>query len=165
MNCKALYDLDYVFNEYCKLKNPKVDKKLYKKIFEDFGTQILKAIVDEGRDYYMPNGLGSLRIKKRMLMFKFKPSGDINLRSTGCGVDWGNTRKMWRDYPESKEQKKVLYYTNDHSNNWKYSFMWNKNVGKGNTNDKLFSLKVDRAMGKRYLAKVVKQGKQAEYYL
>lgn len=165
MNCKALFGSNYIFEEYSKLKNPKVDKKTFIEIFEDFATLVLKDVIEQGKDYMLPSKLGSLRVKKRMLNFKFKDTGDINLRSTGCGVDWGSTRKMWKEYPETKEQKKVLYYTNNHSGNWKYSFVWNRYLHDLGRNIDCYSLVLNRLTGKRYLTKIVKQGKQPEYYL
>lgn len=41
----------------------------------------------------------------------------------GIAVDWPKTNKLWEERPELR-RKEFIYHTNDHSNGYKYNFVW-----------------------------------------
>lgn len=41
-------------------------------------------------------------------------------------VDWPNTWEYWKKNPVAAENKKLIYYINDHSDNFRFKIRWDK---------------------------------------
>ena len=86
-----------------------VGYKTYRKICEDFNKKIMDDILLKSREFKMPFRLGSLRIKKKKMNFSSKLKNKLK-------IDWKATR----------ENKKVIYHLNDHTNGFNYRWYWEK---------------------------------------
>lgn len=79
-----------------------VTKDTYLNIIKDFSYLLIKHLVQTGRSFRFPGGLGVLEVKKR---------------KASIGV-----RKV--DFQKTKELGKVIYHTNSHSNGYYALFKW-----------------------------------------
>ena len=83
-----------------------VDYATYRKICETFNVLISKKILYESYEFNIPYRLGKLRIKK----FKMKIIKE----------------KLRIDYKLTKQYKKAIYHLNEHTNNYAYRWLWDK---------------------------------------
>ena len=87
----------------------KVGYKTYRNICEDFNKKIMDDILLKSKEFKMPFRLGSLRIKKKKMNFSNKLRNKLK-------IDWKATR----------ENNKVIYHLNDHTNGYNYRWYWEK---------------------------------------
>jgi len=155
------YSMDYNMQDvyaYYKKKFPKkMDYKKFKQLCVLFNTMLSNKIITESFEFKMPYRSGNLRVKSKKRPIKFR---DGKVDTIAMGIDWPSSHKMWREmYPDKtyKEimaipHKKVLVYTNDHSNGYVMSWFWDK---------RLSNMKNQSA----YMFKPVKGRQDKEYYL
>lgn len=84
-----------------------VDYKTYRQIVEDYFKYIVEEIMENSREFKLPCRLGNLSIVKR------QPKNFDN-------------KSLRIDYHESKIYGKPIYFTNEHSNFFKFRFLWSK---------------------------------------
>lgn len=104
------YTLDDIYKYYIDTHPDEemyVDKKTFKKIIYMFNKKIMQAVLDDSETFKIPKRLGLLRIKKSKMSFK---------EGMSCKIDWDATRKYG----------KTIYHMNDHTNNYRYRFFWQK---------------------------------------
>ncbi len=102
--------------------------EIYKRLF----PEIIKLIVFENLDYRMPARLGSLRVRKKLAVPLLDKDGNLDTRS--MSINYKATKKLWEKlYPgktaeELKliEGKKIIRETNDHTNNYRLYWFWDK---------------------------------------
>lgn len=41
-------------------------------------------------------------------------------------VDWNKTWNYWKSNEEAAKKKKLIYFTNEHTDNYRYKFNWDK---------------------------------------
>ena len=133
----ADYKFDEIYNFYQEQYGEKalprdVVRKIYSKIFPG----IVKLMVFETLDFRMPAHLGYLRVKKKEVTPKIDVSGELDTRK--LSVNWKKTKKLWQDiYPDKTaeeikdiEGKPVVRELNDHSDNYRMSWFWDKSTCK-----------------------------------
>ena len=76
-------------------------------------------------------------------------------------VDWKRTIELHKKHPEYREEGRMIYHTNDHSNNVRYKLFWSKN-GMVVKNKELYSLRFTKP-NKRRTACLIREGK--EFYI
>jgi hypothetical protein len=103
-----------------------VEKALFTKILKEINTEIMKLIITSNYEFTMPYRLGTLSIKKFKTKLKLDKNGD--LIKSKIPIDYGKTLALWRVNPEAKLNKKVIYFLNDHTDGYRYTFHWNKTV-------------------------------------
>ena len=84
-----------------------VDYTTYRKILTEYFKYLMSQVMDKSREIKLPCRLGTLSIVKR------RPKNY-------------DSKSLRIDYKESKEQGKIIYFINDHSDFFKYRFYWNK---------------------------------------
>lgn len=84
-----------------------IDYKTYRHIVEDYFKYIVEEVMDNSREFKLPCRLGNLSIVKR------QPKNFDN-------------KSLRIDYHESKIYGKPIYFTNEHSNFFKFRFLWSK---------------------------------------
>lgn len=127
------------------------------KIYIDIILAFLKFLVQkihEGRDIKLPCELGTLGIRGR----KVKPKLDDNGEITGLAPDWVKTKALWARNPKAKEEKRLVYHFNEHSNGFRYKLVWFKK-GVKFKHKSVYSFKFSRS-NKRKINALVKQGKE-----
>lgn len=150
------YNMRDIHNYYASKFDKKLDYKRFKEICVLFNKKLADKIITESFEFKMPYRAGNIRIKSEKKSIKFK-DGKIDVAATG--IDWPSSHKMWKEmYPEKtyKEimatpNKKVLVYTNDHSNGYIMRWYWDRRL----SNMKNQSL---------YIFKPVKGIQDKEYY-
>lgn len=86
-----------------------ISYSVYKNIISDYMKLVSDLLLNESGKFRMPAGLGVLQIAKVKPMYL----KDIQYQP---GIDWSETVK----------HGKVIRHFNDHSNGFKYKFMWHK---------------------------------------
>lgn len=140
------YTIDDIYKYYCGLhKNDElnIDKKTFKKVLYSFNKKIFKSILEDSETFKIPKRLGFLRVKKVKMSFK---------EGTSCKIDWALTKKY----------NKKIYHMNDHTNNYRYRFYWQKSTCNA-INKTAYSFQATRS-DKRRLAYLLKNN-ITDYYL
>lgn len=105
---KQSYTISDIFEEY-----HKIDKDMsyvrFKRILEQFNTNLRHLLLEGSEGFKMPYRLGYLQI------VKYKPKTYTD-------------KSLSVDYKTSKELNKKIYHLNEHSDGYKYRFYWSKNT-------------------------------------
>lgn len=80
----------------------------FKRILEQFNTNLLDLLLNASEGFKMPHRLGFICI------VKYKPKTYTN-------------KSLSKDYKTSNELGKTIYHLNEHSNGYKYRLYWSKN--------------------------------------
>ena len=133
--------------------NEIVDSKTYIDYANEFNKFLAEKVI-EGYEITLPARLGTLSIIGKKQKIKVDENGKI----FGLAPDWVKTKELWDNNPKAKEEKKLLYHTNNHTDNTIYKFLWSKNRILI-TNKILYSLRMTRD-NKRKVHSLVKNGKK-----
>ena len=140
--------------KYYKEKKEESDVEigLYAKINSLFCKFMAEQVL-EGEEIALPKRFGKL-----MILGKKESPRLVNGKIVGLSPNWPRTKELWDRDPEAKEQRKIVYNTNEHSDGYRYRCQWSKkNVFKQNKN--LYSFKLTRA-NKRALMERIKNNKE-----
>ena len=96
----------------------------YTSVIKAFCTAVLKEVIFHNMEFAMPARLGYLRIKKRKVKLVLDKDGKIDKRQ--LRPDWGATNKLWALDEKAKEEKKIVYHMNEHSNGYNLSWLWDR---------------------------------------
>lgn len=160
-------------------KKSVIDHKKYIEICHLFNKIVSDKIIRESMEFKIPHGLGTMRIKSVKHTFK---TVDGKLDKRRSGVDWKKTKDMYsqmygtNDWDELKDipNKKVVIYTNEHSNGYTMKWYWARKNSCIFTNRLMYSVKVIKGgitpdgyyVGRRGLAAWIKNEERTnEYYL
>jgi len=125
----------------------------HNKILKECNIEILNLIIKDAFEFNIPFKQGTLRVKKRKVIPRIdKKTNKPNFKS--LGVNWGETLKLWSRDEEAKNKKIRVFYSNDHSNNFKYTFFWSKK--KSRIKNKYYYGFVPARKVKRFLAQCIK---------
>lgn len=80
----------------------------FKRILEQFNTNLLDLLLNASEGFKMPHRLGFICI------VKYKPKTYTN-------------KSLSKDYKTSNELGKTIYHLNEHSDGYKYRLYWSKN--------------------------------------
>ena|SRR5688500_17756935 len=109
------------YKEYYKkeVSNP-VSLSIYLKIAGGYLKFLMDKVL-EGFRVQIAGGfsMGILYIRGIRPKIKYTKSGNL----VGLCVNWVETKKLWKECPEL-EKKEYVYYTNEHTNGYKYNFVW-----------------------------------------
>jgi hypothetical protein len=86
--------------------------KEYGEIIKACNLAVMNLIIKKGIDFKLPFRMGTMSVVKKKIAYLKLPTGRVRLVA---GVDWKATHEMWKEDPKTKENKKVIYYTNEHS--------------------------------------------------
>ena len=128
---KGLLNADYkikdIYAFYVKLKNDKketpVEYNIFKKICTTINKKIISSVIQENYMFILPNKCGNISIRK----YKTKLTEIKTINGTkilNYPVDWKATKELWKEQPELAH-KKVVYIENDHTNGYRFKFVWN----------------------------------------
>ncbi len=125
----------YLFykSRYPKGNRSFVPKKLYLEICYRYNKELMKLIIEEGESVKLPYRLSVIRIAKRKMDFK----------------------KLELDYKHFNVTGKKKYYLNEHSDEYKASFWWQKS--KAVVKNRCFYRFIPTRDNKRELAKLLKK--------
>lgn len=112
-----------------------VDYTLYRNIVTDYFLHLRQKLIEEGKMIKLPYRMGNVQI------IKSKPK-HLDKRSLRI------------DYQATKEQNKLIFLLNEHSDMFKYRYWWNK-IDMMVQNKSKYQLVATRA-NKRRLAQIIK---------
>ena len=148
---------------YTHYKNNKKDKdssldfKTYREILYKFNTFLMQKIL-EGQEVILPSRMGRLCILGTKQNIKVDEDGKIK----GLRIDWKSTKELWARDPKMKEEKRLVYFFNEHTEGINYSFKWFKS--RVLITNKYYYTFVPSRHNKRLLAKLIKT-ESAEYLI
>lgn len=94
----------------------------YNKVLYTFNQILIDYVLETGDIVRFPFGLGHLSInkyKKTKFIKQKDGSEKINLNP-----DWKKTLDLWKECEECKQQKKLVYHLNFHSDGFSYYWLW-----------------------------------------
>ena len=124
----------------------------YVQINNQFMKFLMSKLFETG-EINIPERLGKLTISGKKVKVRIE-DGEIK----GLAPDWVKTKELWDNNPKAKEEKKLLYHTNNHTDNTIYKFLWSKNRILI-TNKILYSLRMTRD-NKRKVYSLINNGKK-----
>jgi hypothetical protein len=150
MACKNVRDS---YKLYKKSVDNSVELKEYILYANEYNKFLVEKVLD-GHEVTLPVRFGTLCIIGRKQKVSYNEDGTIK----GLAPDWVKTKQLWENNPKAKEEKKLLYHINSHTDNTIYRFLWSKK--RILTENKiLYSLKMTRD-NKRVVHNLIKKGKQ-----
>lgn len=123
---KTAVKLTDVYKFYCKKYGTAsitgVTQHTFSAVIKEFNLYIGDQII-KGDRMILPFGLGTLEVEKKKQRYQVN-DGKINTKP--LMIDWPSTYEYWKKNEEACKSKKLLYYTNDHSDNYRYKIRWDK---------------------------------------
>lgn len=158
------YGIKDIYNFYTKKKKDSgkeyVSSKSFGTVLKQFNKEICNAIVLDSYEYRMPYRLGYLRIRKFKTRLVLDPDG--NLRTGHLHPDWVATKQLWEKNLKAKEEKKIVWHTNKHTQGFYCKWYWDKSVC-NIKNSSVYSLVMSRT-NKRKIAEAIKNNENIDYY-
>ena len=150
MACKNVRDS---YKLYKKSVNNPIGLKEYILYANEYNKFLIKKVLD-GHEITLPVRFGTLSIIGRKQKVLYDEEGNIK----GLAPDWVKTKQLWENNLKAKEEKKLLYHINNHTDSTIYRFLWSKK--RILTENKiLYSLRMTRG-NKRAVHILIKKGKQ-----
>jgi len=161
---KADFGTEYLYKKYKEVIIDKtsvynVTRRQHTDVLKQINAGIMKLIIEKSFEFTAPFRLGYYRVKTRQMKYKFHENGDLNTRQ--IPVDYKATKEMWARNPEAKAKKKLVFITNEHYDEQKPFFYWNKQ--RINFTNGRFKSFVPSRANKRALAYQIKTFK-TKYY-
>ena len=146
---KGNYKKDYGSNEVYKhytqevIKELQVDRKLFRKICDEFNKLLIDEILISSEEIRFPYRLGTIKVKKSKMKYDDK-------------------NKLKIDWAASKKLGKRIYHLNDHTGGYKYRFYWTKGIVKNITAYSFIPTRTNT----RTLASILKdKDRQLDYFM
>lgn len=126
-----------------------VDIKTYLLISSLYIKFLMEKVI-EGFEVTLPAMMGTLKIVGLQQKVRFDEDGKI----IGLSPNWKKTMEFWNSNPQAKEEKKLIYNTNEHSSGIRYKFLWSKRRIL-TSNKTIYSLIMTRANKREVYHKVI----------
>lgn len=161
---KADFSMPHIYRYYKKkqkgLKKPIIEEFTFSKIIKTFNEAITEEIVNNSAEYRMPYRLGYLRIRKHKTRIVLDADG--KLKTGHLHPNWAATNALWEKNAKAKEEKKLIWHTNKHSDGYYFKWFWDKTVC-NITNSSVYSLDMCRD-NTRAIAKALNLNDKLDYY-
>lgn len=131
---KKSYTIYDIYNNYCRETEKEVPYFVFKNVLDKFNEAIKESLLDRSEVIKLPYGLGFLAI------VKYRPKTYTS-------------KSLSIDYKTSKDENKLIYHLNEHSNGYKYRLYWSK-LPRTFPDRYRYTLKLIRC-NKRYLAQLI----------
>lgn len=149
---KYKYTLRDSYDFYKDNTETPVDKKIYFEILYKF-MEYLNELIVSGYKLILPN-IGDMFMAGKKIIPRFDEDGNVK----NLAINWKETNKLWEENEEAKQNKKFVYYVNEHTNLVRYKLLWKKENAKF-LNKTLYSFVLTK-VNKRRLAKLITSGKE-----
>lgn len=147
---KVVYTSEDVYRIHKKSTEYPLTRKEYSIILKESASLIFDLLT-EGYQINLPFNMGKLKIKSKKLSFIKNDKGHI------LGpVNWKKTNELWEKSKKDKENKTLIYYTNEHSEYMTYRVSWLKS-GIKVKNSIFYHFSFTKTM-KTKLSKLLKKG-------
>ena len=152
---KPLETFNTAYRAYKKEVDNPIELSLFTKLNNDFALFISKEILNS-KTVYLPHGLGVIKVVGKEVTPNFEDGKIKNLT-----INWGATKKIWKEDPEQKN-KKYIYYFNEHSDGVRYRFLWSRANMKCK-NSTFYTFKPAKRT-RQELARRIREGAEYEIY-
>jgi|ERR1035437_3557288 hypothetical protein len=115
-----------------------ISQTIFTQICKDFNNEVIRSILREGLEFYIPEQLGTIRVIRANRI-------DFSNPKQRKAVDWEATEK----------HGKVIFYEDPHTNGYWYQFRWKKASFHKIRNKEFFKF-IPSSLNKRQLAKILK---------
>src|SRR3990167_6641957 len=115
INIKGLHKL-------YKKKGGKLTSAQASKAFLLFFRKVAEECIKDNFELRLPRRMGFIAVKKYKNKTKFKDNAGY--RFFNIPVDWKATKEMWKEHPEAKEKKKVVFHKNEETHGHILRFYW-----------------------------------------
>lgn len=141
------------YKTYLETSDNPVSKTIYLDIVNEFFKFIMSLIL-KSEHIKLPYTTGSILIRG----IKVRPRLDAEGQIKGVSPNWPKTMKLWDRDAKAKEEKKVIYDFNEHTNGFRYRITWVKDKVKME-NQSLYALIFSRA-NKRMTNRMIISGQE-----
>lgn len=93
----------------------------YIRLTADYILFLMDKVFDN-EEVTLPHNMGSLSVQGIKEKVHFDEEGKIK----GLSPNWRLTKELWEKDPTAKENKKLIFNTNEHTNGIRYKFLWSK---------------------------------------
>jgi hypothetical protein len=112
---KKLIDKDSAYN---------IKKPLFTKVLKELNTGVINLMIKSNFVFKIPYRLGELSITKNKVKYRLDEDGKLITKYLPC--DYKATRALWDTDSEAKENRILVYHTNEHTEGYKLNFYWKK---------------------------------------
>lgn len=130
--------IERFYEKYPQYKK-KVPKKKLKEIYKKYTNKVQDVLLD-GHIYKLPENLGIMQI--------------VRSKGSKKAIDWHNTKKMWEEKPETKEERKYIYFQNLHTRGEVITLNWYSYLGVRNKS--IWKFQTSRPFRRNRMNKVIK---------
>lgn len=134
----ARYTADYrsaskeSYKKFCATHSSvKITFEEFKDIIYTYNSVFMTSVLETGAAIPLPHGLGKISINKKKTTSTFT---DKNGTHIILPVNW----------PETKKQGKKIYFFNDHSEGYRFRWLWFKDASVGLKMKNIWQLKIAR---------------------
>ena len=127
-------------------KRARENTSLMMKVLGSINTKIMNEVAQSGYKFKMPYNLGTISV-----VMNETPPDKNRLK-----IDWNETKKMWDKNPQTKIDKKLVYFLNQHSNGVYARYFFQKHH-KCNQNMNLYSF-IPSGGNKKLLSAAMRSG-------
>ena len=127
-----------------------VSREEFIEINRAFNRLIMNKLLDNHK-VYLPGNLGMVHVFGNKEKVKFDEGNKVK----GLAPNWRQTKELWAQNPKAKENKQVVYNTNEHSSGIRYRFVWSKTNCKI-PNKTLYTLRMTREYKRKLSAQIFK---------
>ena len=101
-----------------------ITKTQHNRILRKLNAEVMELMIKEAYEFKVGFGIGTLSVKKKKIKLLYTRDGVLKRKY--LGVNWGETNKLWESDPEAKAKKLRIFYTNEHTDGYKFQFYWDK---------------------------------------
>lgn len=138
-----------------KIAKNSISREEYKKIIHMFIKFLVKKLMT-AHAIVLPFRIGELQVRGKLIKPKL-----IDGKIVGLSPDWKRTNELWNNDNQAKQEHKIVYFFNEHSNGIRYKFFFSKR--KATVKNKTFYSFVATRTNKRELATLINSGR--EYFI
>lgn len=117
--------LDF-YNYYCDRYENRynISRTKFSQICKEFNEAVMRLMIYENFEFYMPSNLGKLRIRAKEIKLHIDQNGNVEMDK--LRPDWKATKDLWAIDPEAKENKTLVRHFNEHFGRKNARFFWDK---------------------------------------
>lgn len=114
--------LDY-YNHYKRTnQESNISRKVYSDVISQFNKKVMELVIEENFEYVMPRLLLSIDVRKDKRRITLR-EGKVHNTSP---IDWKTTRSLWEKDSESKKNKVIVKYRNNHTGGYVFRLYCHK---------------------------------------
>jgi hypothetical protein len=133
----------------------------YAKVLNKYNKGIVHLILHTAMEYIIPYNLGTIRIRKyKPNVLDYKTN---ELRKGHLAPDWHTTLELWGENPKAKEEKKIVFHINDHTDGYRYRWYF-RNYRSTCPNRTAYSFQASRTNKRKLAALLLDEDFEGDFY-